>query len=101
MLTMRIQARYGLEIVERVHHASDGGNDIHIGTLYPLLKRLTHAGLLTSTSRPEVLTMRGGHGRKYYELTSLGRKALAQAEQLRQNLRSLDEGECPDGFQPS
>lgn len=101
MLTMQTQPRYGLEISDIVYSASHGGQDMNIGTLYPLLKRLTQRGLLTHVSKSEDTTMRRGHQRKYYQLTSLGKKALVNAEQLRQNLRSLDERDYPDGLQPS
>ena len=108
MLTMREKKRYGLEISDMVYAASNGTQDMNMGTLYPLLKRLTNAGLLTAVSKSEDLNIRGGHARKYYRLTSLGEKALENAEQLRQNLRDLekkvrtvDGKDFPDGLQPS
>lgn len=108
MLTMQEKARYGLEIRDMVYDASDGKQDMNMGTLYPLLRRLTNAGLLTAVGKDEDLDIRGGHTRKYYTLTPLGKTRLKNAEQLRQNLRSLskkvtslEEKDFPDGLQPS
>ena len=101
MLTMQKQPRYGLEIGNMFYSASNGEQEINIGTLYPLLKRLTDKGYLKVLSKSEDPKIRRGHKRKYYELTALGKKALVNAEQLRQNLRSLDGEVFPDGLQPS
>ena len=101
MLTMQTHPRYGLEINDMFYSASNGEQDIKIGTLYPLLKRLTDKGYLKVVSKSEDPKIRKGHKRKYYELTALGKKALVNAEQLRQNLRSLDGKVFPDELQPS
>ncbi len=87
MITMQEKERYGLEIIEMVSFASNGCMDINYGSLYPLLKRLTRKGLLVSTKVSEDIAIRGGHSRKYYRLTSLGRMALSETEQFRRNLR--------------
>jgi len=91
MIAMYKKARYGLEIIEMVSFASNGCMDINYGSLYPLLKRLKRKGLLVATEISEDVTIRGGHSRKYYKLTSLGKLALSQTEQLRSNLREWKE----------
>ncbi|HXY04260.1 MAG TPA: PadR family transcriptional regulator, partial [Terriglobales bacterium] len=65
---------YGLELLR----ALEKGSDLVIteGTVYPLLSRLRNEGLLDS----EWVEADLGHPRKYYRLTSAGRrKALMMA----------------------
>jgi len=62
-------ARYGYDLIRQL---AEHGLDVEEGTLYPLLRRLEKQGLLESEweigeSRP----------RKYYRISSLGRKVLA------------------------
>jgi PadR family transcriptional regulator PadR len=65
---------YGLEILR---HFSDAGSlMMPEGTVYPLLSRLKEEGLVES----EWVESETGHPRKYYRLTSSGRrKALKMA----------------------
>jgi PadR family transcriptional regulator PadR len=66
--------RYGLEILRRLE--SDSDLIVSEGTVYPLLSRLKALGLL----RSEWVESEGGHPRKYYALTSAGkRRALEMA----------------------
>jgi PadR family transcriptional regulator PadR len=53
------------------------GYAISYGTLYPMLHRLTEAGLLSCEERRE-----GSHVRKHYTATDAGRRALAQAQHM-------------------
>lgn len=53
------------------------GFSISYGTLYPMLHRLTEAGLLICEERRE-----GSQSRKYYTATAAGRDALARAQRL-------------------
>ena len=101
MLTMQDKARYGLQIIDMVHQAGNGYEDIHVGSLYPLLRRLIQRDLLKFTQVEEASTIRGGHRRKYYELTPLGKTALFESEQLRRNLRNWEDSDLPDCIQPS
>lgn len=59
---------YGLEILRRLE--SDSDLVISEGTVYPLLSRLKSLGLLES----EWVESEGGHPRKYYYLTSAGKR---------------------------
>ena len=66
------RSRYGLEIMNEL--AERGGLDLPEGTLYPLLNRLRHAGWLDA----EWVESGGGHPRKYYRVTSKGRRQLVE-----------------------
>lgn len=59
---------YGLEILRQLEDES--GLMLSEGTVYPLLMRLRTDGLLES----EWVESDGGHPRKYYRLTSAGRR---------------------------
>ena len=63
-------ATYGYAIATRL--AAGGLGAVKGGTLYPLLLRLESAGLVGAQWRAGD----GGPGRKYYELTALGRAEL-------------------------
>ena len=66
---------YGLEILR--HLESDSDLIVSEGTVYPLLSRLKTLGLV----RSEWVESDAGHPRKYYSLTSAGkRRALEMAE---------------------
>ena len=97
MLTMVHQPRYGLEIIYMISAASQNRFEINFGTLYPKLRSLERRRLIQSIKMEDVkyIEQRGGHRRKYYELTPEGRHALHEASQLRQTLLNWD-----DGLQP-
>ncbi len=64
---------YGYEIIRRVRELSGGGWRWTDGMLYPVLHRLEREGLVTSDWRaPD-----GGRRRKYYQLKTDGKRALA------------------------
>jgi DNA-binding PadR family transcriptional regulator len=63
---------YGYAIVQRIHDLSRGRIQWSDGTLYPVLHRLESEGLITSRWHQA----QSGRKRKYYSLTSSGRKAL-------------------------
>ena len=66
------EAMYGYQIVKEIRERSDGYFRFKEGTLYPALHRLEASGLIegqwkeTSTGAP----------RRYYHMTSKGRKTL-------------------------
>lgn len=62
---------YGLEILRRLESASN--LIVSEGTVYPLLSRLKAEGALDS----EWVESEAGHPRKYYRLTSAGRRRAA------------------------
>ena len=61
---------YGYAVAQRLQEAGLG--TIKGGTLYPVLTRLEHDGLVTSSWREGD----GGPGRKYFALTASGRSTL-------------------------
>jgi PadR family transcriptional regulator PadR len=63
---------YGLEIMRRLEERS--GLVVPEGTVYPLLSRLKAEGLLSS----EWVEADAGHPRKYYRLTSAGRRRATE-----------------------
>jgi DNA-binding PadR family transcriptional regulator len=68
---------YGYEIIQKVHALSGGHIEWSDGMLYPVLHRLERDGLIESEWK-EAAT---GRERKYYFLSSDGRKALKTERQ--------------------
>ena len=63
---------YGYEIARRLSGEADGGGPFKLGALYPVLRNLSAAGLLSSRVVPSY----SGPPRRYYRITPLGRDAL-------------------------
>jgi PadR family transcriptional regulator PadR len=64
--------RHGYAVKEALRDDSGGRIDLPTGTIYPALRRLEQAGLLSGTW--ETTT---GRARRTYKLTAAGRRALA------------------------
>jgi DNA-binding PadR family transcriptional regulator len=64
--------RHGYAIMEALRAGSGGQFDLPTGTVYPALRRLERAGLISGTWSAEA-----GRQRRVYELTPAGRGALA------------------------
>jgi transcriptional regulator len=73
LATVETGALHGYAIAESLAARSDGALDVATGTLYPALRRLETAGLLSSA-----WSTVGGRKRRTYRLTASGRKALAR-----------------------
>src|SRR4029078_11761282 len=71
LLAVAPGTRYGLEIIRHLQEATD--LVVGEGTIYPILGRLTRDGLLQA----EWVEGEAPHARKYYRLTRLGAKRLA------------------------
>ncbi len=70
-------AKYGYLIQKRLREASRGQVDLKAGTLYPLLHKHEDAGAVQCRWDDST-----GRSRKWYELTSAGRRRLTgQAQQ--------------------
>jgi len=67
---------YGLEILRRLE--SDSDLALLAGTVYPLLARLRAEGLLDA----EWVEADAGHPRKYYRLTTTGRRRAAEMARM-------------------
>ena len=63
---------YGYEIARRLSGDGDAGGPFKLGALYPVLRNLSAAGLLSSRVVPSY----SGPPRRYYRITPLGRDAL-------------------------
>jgi PadR family transcriptional regulator PadR len=64
--------RHGYAIIEALQVRSGGALDLPTGTVYPALRRLERAGLLSGSWNTV-----GGRERRTYTLTRAGRHALA------------------------
>jgi PadR family transcriptional regulator, regulatory protein PadR len=65
---------YGYQIVETLSQRSNGIFEMGQSTLYPMLYNLEAKGLVVSTNKPGP----NGKARRYYRLTTAGKKRLAQ-----------------------
>src|ERR1700724_2961278 len=65
---------YGYEIAKRLAIANDGTSIFKEGTIYPVLRALSAAALLTSRIVPSY----SGPPRRYYRITEQGRGVLAE-----------------------
>lgn len=70
---------YGLQMAQEL--GRHGYTSISPGTIYPALHGLEQAGYLQAEER-----LAGGHWRKYYRITPVGRLVLAQ---IKAKLREL------------
>ena len=68
------QDLYGYEIAKRLQRANQGEALFKEGTIYPVLRALAAAGLLTSRVVPSY----AGPPRRYYRITDEGRAMLRQ-----------------------
>lgn len=64
---------YGYEIARRLSGDGDDSGPFKLGALYPVLRNLSAAGLLSSRVVPSY----SGPPRRYYRITPLGRETLA------------------------
>ena len=76
---------YGYEIAKRLHRARQGGPLFKEGTIYPVLRALAAAGLLTSRVVPSY----AGPPRRYYRITDEGRGVLRQWSEIWQQTRGF------------
>ena len=73
---------YGFEILQEASRRSANAFELKEGTLYPALHQLEKKGFLKSQWR----TAENGRDRKYYSLTSKGKKAAREYERQWQEL---------------
>jgi PadR family transcriptional regulator, regulatory protein PadR len=71
--------RHGYGIIQEVERLSDGGTHLRAGTLYAMLDRLTHDGLIVLAGEEVV----EGRLRRYYELATKGSLLLAAESRRR------------------
>src|SRR5271154_5044794 len=76
---------YGYEIAKRLTSANDGVSIFKEGTIYPVLRALSAANLLTSRIAPSY----SGPARRYYRITDQGRRVLAEWTEIWAGTRSF------------
>ena len=76
---------YGYEIAKRLQRANEGEPLFKEGTVYPVLRALAAAGLLTSRVVPSY----AGPPRRYYRITDEGRAMLRQWSEIWRQTRTF------------
>jgi DNA-binding PadR family transcriptional regulator len=64
--------RHGYAVIEALRQSTGGRLDLPTGTIYPALRRLEQAGLITGS-----WSVVGGRRRREYRLTAAGTRALS------------------------
>jgi len=95
MSALATRELYGLEIVDRVQTVTGSKRRMALGSLYPTLARMDDKGLVTGRWGESSDDRRGAR-RRYYKMTGLGARALAQTQ--KELLRAWD---MAPGLQPA
>lgn len=74
---------YGVSIQEEIENQV--GRKLNISAVHAVLKRLEEKGFITS-SMGGATAERGGRRKRFFQLTSIGKKALDEANDLRTQL---------------
>jgi PadR family transcriptional regulator, regulatory protein PadR len=74
MALLENRARHGYEIAKLIESQSDSKLQFHVASLYPLLYRLERKGWVEG----RWVEKAGERRRRFYRLTALGRRVLAQ-----------------------
>jgi transcriptional regulator len=90
------QTLHGYAIIEALQAHSGGALDLPTGTVYPALRRLERAGYVAS----EWSTV-SGRKRRTYQLTSAGRRALAEERTEWRSFADVIEGVLRPGGSPA
>lgn len=77
LLSLSDQELHGYGIMKAVEEATDGGVRLHPSPLYRRLKRLLEQGVVKESEGPADSEL-DDERRRYYGLTALGRKVLAE-----------------------
>ena len=78
---------YGYIIAKQFEADHEGSSMLKQGALYPVLRSLESSGLLESEVEPSV----SGPPRRYYQITQLGRKTLAEWKDIWTKMRDFVE----------
>lgn len=87
---------YGYEIAKRLEKANRGEPLFKEGTVYPVLRALAAAGLLTSRIVPSY----SGPPRRYYRITEEGRATLGSYSQVWRQTRDFVDRFIETGLSP-
>ena len=82
LAVLEARARHGYEIAKLIDDRSDGVLRFHVGSLYPMLYRMERRGWIEG----KWIEKSGQRRRRYYKLTTPGRRVLAEQ---RTNWREL------------
>lgn len=74
---------YGVAVMDEIEKQT--GRNLNISAVHAVLKRLEEKGLVTS-EMGDPTNERGGRRKRIFNLTAAGRKALEQANELRNQL---------------
>ncbi|HET7923057.1 MAG TPA: PadR family transcriptional regulator [Gammaproteobacteria bacterium] len=95
LLAQAAEPLYGYQIAKQLERGEPEGTIMKQGTLYPVLRSLSAAGLLDSRVEPSV----SGPPRRYYSITSAGRRMLehwqATWTETREFVDSILKGSSP------
>jgi PadR family transcriptional regulator PadR len=84
---------HGFAVMAELRRRTDGSVNLEGGTLYPALRRLEEAGLISGT-----WTTSSGRRRREYQLTDRGRRSLAnERSQWRQFVATISAAIDPAG----
>ena len=86
LAVLEARARHGYEIAKLIDDRSDGVLRFHVGSLYPMLYRMERRGWIEG----KWIEKSGHRRRRYYKLTTSGRRVLAeQRTSWRELLKAL------------
>ena len=86
LAVLEARARHGYEIAKLIDDRSDGVLRFHVGSLYPMLYRMERRGWIEG----KWIEKSGQRRRRYYKLTTSGRRVLAeQRTSWRELLKAL------------
>jgi PadR family transcriptional regulator, regulatory protein PadR len=74
---------YGVAVMDEIEKQT--GRSLNISAVHAVLKRLEEKGLVTS-EMSDPTNERGGRRKRIFNLTAAGRKALSEANELRNQL---------------
>src|SRR5262245_4501380 len=84
---LECRSRHGYELAKLIESQSESRLQFHVASLYPMLYRLERKGLVEG----RWVEKAGERRRRYYRLTSAGRKELAaQRRSWREVMRALN-----------
>jgi DNA-binding PadR family transcriptional regulator len=88
--------RHGYAVIEALRRATGGRLDLPTGTIYPALRRLERAGLITGS-----WSVVAGRRRRDYRLTPAGTKALSGKRSDWRDFAAMISGALDGGPWPS
>jgi PadR family transcriptional regulator PadR len=96
VLNQSAEDLYGYEIAKRLASANEGTSIFKEGTIYPVLRAMSAADLLTSRIVPSY----SGPPRRYYRITDQGRQVLTEWTAIWAGTRSFVDRFIEQGNKP-